>query len=38
MGKGMQGLISRLTNGSKDSFMQAYPIIEGKKPVRKDLF
>lgn len=38
MGKGIQGLISRLANSSKDSFMQAYPPIEGKKAVRKDLF
>lgn len=38
MGKGIQGLISRLANSSKDSFMQAYPPLEGKKGVRKDLF
>lgn len=38
MGKGIQGLISRLANSSKDSFMQAYPSIEGKIAMRKDLF
>ena len=38
MGKGMQGLISRLTNSSKDSFMQAYPSIAPGQLVRKDLF
>lgn len=38
MGKGIQGLISRLANSSRDNFMQAYPPLEGKIAMRKDLF
>ena len=38
MGKGIQGLISRLANSSKDSFMQAFPSVAGKIAKRKDLF
>jgi N-acetyl-1-D-myo-inositol-2-amino-2-deoxy-alpha-D-glucopyranoside deacetylase len=38
MGKGIQGLISRLANSSMDSFMQAYPLIAAGQKVQNDLF
>lgn len=38
MSKGLQGLVMRLANRNIETFMQAYPPIEGKPKVKRDLF
>jgi len=38
MSKGFRGFIARVANGTTDTFMQAYPLVEKRKKVRKDLF
>jgi len=38
MSKGFRGFIARVANGTTDTFMQAYPLVEKLKKVRKDLF
>lgn len=38
MNKGLQGLIMRMTNQKRETFMQAFPIPGEKQPISDDLF